>query len=163
MKRLSVTIALVLYLAMPASAQMYKWVDEHGRTQYSDKPPPNNVMTEKLRSVRTPPNAPASGDTTSGAAKDAAKAGPMTTVEQELAFRKRQQEAAKAEQEAAQKQAQTRERDENCKRAKTALAQFQLGGRQVRINEKGERVYLDENQIAQDAERARQEAAAACN
>ncbi|MFH1605210.1 MAG: DUF4124 domain-containing protein [Pseudomonadota bacterium] len=161
MKRLSVAIALTLCLVLPASAQMYKWVDENGKVHYSDKPPPSNIKIEKLR--RTVTSAPAPSEVKGGAAKDAAKAGPMTLIEQDQAFRKRQQEAAKAEQEAAQKQAQAREREQNCKRAKIALAQYQAGGLQMRINEKGERVYLDEKQIAQDAERARQDVAKACN
>ena len=161
MKRLSVAIALTLCLALPASAQMYKWVDQNGKVQYSDKPPPSSVKAEKLRIPGTA--APVTSEVKGAVAKDAAKAGPITLVEQEQAFRKRQQEAAKAEQEAAQQQAQARERAENCKRAKTALAQLQLGGRQMRVDEKGERAYLDEKQIAQETERAQQGVAAACN
>ncbi len=162
MKRLSLVFALTLCLAPPAVGQMYKWVDQNGRVQYSDKPPPANIKSEKLRNAQTAPNPPAPSKDKGGAAKDAAKAGPMTLMEQDQAFRKRQQDAAKAEQEAAQKQAQARQREENCKRAKLAVAQYQLGGRQMRVNEKGEREYLDEKQTAQEAERARQDAAAAC-
>ncbi len=163
MKRLSLAIVLTLWLALPASAQMYKWVDENGKVQYSDKPPPGNLKTEKLRKPATAPSVPAPGAAKGGPAKDAAKAAPKTLAEQEQAFRRRQQDAAKAQQEDALKQAQAHDREENCKRAKAALAALQLGGRQVRIDEKGERVYLDEAQIAQETERTRQDAAAACN
>jgi len=162
MKRLWVATALALCLALPAFAQMYKWVDQNGRVQYSDKPPPTNIKSERLRNPQSAPSAPAPSEA-KGAAKDAAKAKPLTLMEQDQAFRKRQQDAAKAEQEAEQKQTQSRAREENCKRAKLAVAQFQSGGRQMRVNEKGEREYLDEKQIAQEAERARQDAAAACN
>ena len=168
MKQFSVAIALALCVALPASAQMYKWVDANGKVQYSDKPPPSNIKTEKLRAPPPAPSAPATG-ATAGAAKagtqkdkDAAKAGPNTPAEQEQAFRKRQAESAKAQEKQAQKDKDAGDRAENCKRAKAALANLELGGRQSRIDEKGERVFLDEQQITQETAKARQEVAAAC-
>ena len=170
MKRFSVAISLALCVALPASAQTYKWVDSNGKVQYSDKPPPSNVKTEKLRA---PPPAPApsapaggaaaAGDAKGGAQKDAAKAGPRTPAEQEQAFRKRQLDAAKAQEEAAKKQAQARDKAENCRRATAAVAHLELGGRQSRVDEKGERTFLTDQQIAQETAKARQEAAVACN
>ena len=169
MKRLSVAISLVLCVALPASAQMYKWVDANGKVQYSDKPPPSNVKTEKLRA---PPPAPvpsaapsgsaAAGETKGGAPKDAVKSAPRTAAEQEQAFRKRQLDAAKAQDEEGQKQAEARDKAENCKRAKAALASLQIGGRQMRIDDKGERVFLEDQQIAQETAKAQQDVAAAC-
>jgi hypothetical protein len=158
MKRLSVAIWLALCLALPASAQMYKWVDSDGKVQYSDTPPPSNVKTEKLR---TP--AASEGKGKEETPKDAAKTAPKTVAEQEQAFRKRQLDAAKAQEEEARKQAEARDKAENCKRAKAALANLTLGGRQVRIDDKGERVFLDDQQIVQETARAREEAAAMCN
>lgn len=175
MKRLSVAIALALCVALPASAQMYKWVDANGKVQYSDKPPPGNIKTEKLRPPppAPTPSAPAAGaagtggaagvgDAKGGAPKDAAKSGPRTAAEQEQAFRKRQAESAKAQEKQAQKDKDAGDRAENCKRARAALANLELGGRQSRIDEKGERVFLDEQQITQETAKARQEVAAAC-
>lgn len=172
MKRLSVAIWLALCVALPASAQMYKWVDSNGKVQYSDKPPPSNIKTEKLRSPPSPATRmPAPREGKGEAQKDASraepkaesKAEPKTAAEQEQAFRKRQLEAAKAQEEEGKKQAQARDKAENCKRARAALANLQIGGRQVRIDEKGERFFLDDQQIVQETARARQEAAAACN
>jgi hypothetical protein len=163
MKRLSVAIWLTLCLALPASAQLYKWVDANGKVQYSDKPPPGNIKTEKLREPGPAASPPAAGDGKGGAKKDAAKAGPKTLAEQEQAFKKRQLDAAKAEQEEGQKQAEAREKAENCRRAKAALTSLQIGGRQMRIDEKGQRAFLDDQQIAQEMAKAQQEATAACN
>lgn len=163
MKLFSVAIALALCVALPASAQMYKWVDSSGKVHYSDKPPPGNVKTEKLREPAREASAPAEIDDKGGKEKDAAKPGPRTAAEQEQAFRKRQTEAAKAQEEQTRKEADARDRAENCRRAKAALAELELGGRQARINEKGERVFLTDQQIAQASAQARQEAAAACN
>lgn len=162
MKRLSVALALALCVALPASAQLYKWVDADGRVQYSDKPPPSNVKTEKL-SAPARAGAPAVSEDKGAAQKGAATVAPKTAVQQDQAFRKRQLDAAKAQGEETQKRADARERAENCKRAKAAFANLQIGGRQVRMDEKGERVFLDEQQIAQETAKAREEAAAACN
>jgi hypothetical protein len=163
MKRLSVALGLALCLALPASAQMYKWVDADGKVQYSDKPPPSNIKTEKLRIPAQAASAPAASEGKGAGSKDAAKAGPKTAAEQDQAFRKRQLDAAKAQDEDAQKQAEARDRAESCKRAKAALANLQIGGRQMRIDEKGERVFLDDQQIVQETAKAQQEAGAACN
>jgi len=162
MKQISMAVALALCVALPASAQLYKWVDSNGKVQYSDKPPPSDVKTEKLRAPARAASAPAPSAGKDGAKKDAAKTGPLTPAEQEQAFRKRQQEAGKAEKEEAQKQAEARDRAENCKRARAAVATLEAGGRQARVDEKGERVFLTDEQIAQETASARQEAAAAC-
>ena len=175
MNRLSVAVLLALCMALPASAQMYKWVDANGKVQYSDKPPPSNIKTEKLRAPPPGPTssapaagasgaggAPGSGAANGGATKDATKAGPKTTAEQEQAFRKRQLEAAKAEELEEKKQAQARAKAENCRRATAAVTQLQIGGRQQRIDSKGERVFLDDQEIAQQLAKAQEEAAAAC-
>lgn len=161
MKRLSLVIGLALCVALPASAQMYKWVDSNGQVHYSDKPPPSNVKTEELR---PPAQAAATPTSTAegGAKKDAAKPGPKSLAEQEQAFEKRRADAAKAQAEQAKKDAEARDRAENCKRAKAALANLELGGRQTRIDEKGERVFLTDQEITQATSQARQDAAAAC-
>ena len=41
MKRV-LTLALLL-AALPASAVMYKWVDQDGKVHYSDQPPPDGA------------------------------------------------------------------------------------------------------------------------
>ncbi len=162
MKRLLVAIGLALCLALPAAAQMYKWVDASGKVHYSDKPPPSNVKTEKLRTPAQPMAPPAASAPKEGEPKDAAKTGPKGVAEQEQAFRKRQAEETKSEQEQAQKEAEARDRAENCKRAKASLANLELGGRQTRIDEKGERVFLSDAEITRATAQSRKEAADAC-
>src|SRR5574340_50446 len=107
MKRLAMALGLALCVALPAAAQMYKWVDSDGKVKYSDTPPPSNVKTERLRIPAHAPDAPAAAPK-AGAQKDSAKAGPKSPAEQEQAFRKRQADAAKAEQAEAQKEAQAK-------------------------------------------------------
>ena len=48
-------ILLSLFLALPASAGVYKWKDAQGRIQYSDSPPPAAKSTQlKLQSFTGP-------------------------------------------------------------------------------------------------------------
>jgi len=162
MKRITVAMGLALCVALPASAQMYKWVDSNGKVQYSDKPPPSNVKTEKLREPARPVSPAAPGPAKKEEGKDAAKSGPKTPAEQEQAFRKRQTDAAKEQDEQSRKSKEAGDRAENCRRAKGALANLEMGGRQTRIDEKGERIFLTDEQIAQETANARKEADAAC-
>ena len=114
MKRLSAVIIL-LCAAIPASAQMYKWVDSNGKVHYSDSPPPRGTAAETMR---TPARTATTTDGKSDAPKDSAKTGPKTAAEQELDFRKRRQDAAKTQADTDKKAAEARNKEENCKRAK---------------------------------------------
>ena len=46
-----VLLSAVLATALPASAQMYKWIDERGVVSYSNSPPPNAGKTSKVSVV----------------------------------------------------------------------------------------------------------------
>jgi hypothetical protein len=46
--RLPLLIALGALLAAPASAQVYKWVDERGVTNYSNSPPPATAAKREV-------------------------------------------------------------------------------------------------------------------
>ena len=162
MKQLLVAMWLTLCLALPASAQMYKWGDSTGKVQYSDTPPPSNIKTEKLRETAPAASAPAASDAKGAAKKDAAKAGPKTQAEEEQAFRKRQLDASKAQETEEKKQAEARQKEENCTRARAALTNLEMGGRQVRIDDKGERVFLEDEEIGRQTVKARQDVATAC-
>ena len=139
--------ALALGLCFTAAAQQYKWVDQDGRTQYGDAPPPG-VKATPMR----PPPAPA--------AKPAAKG--ATTAEKDADFRKRQLEASKArdKQEGAAQDAEMKKR--NCASAQDAVRTLEQG-RVRRLDAKGELVYLDDNQLAQELAKAKKSAAEFCS
>jgi len=145
MKHILVTAAL-LVLSGAALSQQYKWVDKDGRTRYGDVPPPG-VNVTRLKGP-TPPSAPPP------AAKDAK--GPLTPAEKAAESRKRQEEAQKEreKQEIAGRDAQAKK--ENCARAQDYLRTLQSGQRISRTDSKGEREFLDENQVGQEVARARQ-------
>ena len=137
--------AAILLMTGPALAQQYRWV-ENGRVRYGDVPPPG-VNATRLKGP-TPPSAPPP------AAKDAK--GPLTPAEKAAESRKRQEEAQKEreKQEIAGRDAQAKK--ENCARAQDYLRTLQSGQRISRTDSKGEREFLDENQVGQEVARARQ-------
>jgi hypothetical protein len=143
MMRTFLALAALLAAALPAHAQVYKCV-EGARTVYSQIPCPADASSTTIR--RTAPSAPAPGTAKSG--------GPQTAAAQEPAFRKRQQEAQKAQKKDDEKTAQAREKEDHCNSARSQLAQYEQGGRIARFNDKGERYLLDDAQIEQEKGRA---------
>ena len=110
-----------------------------------------------------PPPAPAaaSKDAKKDAKKDAQK-GPLTPAEQAQEFRKRQEEAQKAQAKADQERQDKAARNEACQRTREYLATLESGARIQRTNPSGERYYLDENQVAQEVAKARESMQKAC-
>lgn len=159
MKRI-VMLAAALMFAATASAQLYRWVDKDGGVHYTSQPPPPGTQS---RTLEAPP--PASASPASDAegkdagskepeAKDAPK-GPLTPVQQEQEFRKRQLEAQKAREKEAQAAKEAETKRENCTRAREALATFESGQRISRTNAQGERYYLDDAARERETEAAR--------
>ena len=58
MQRLTVLLLLLMF-SFVASAQVYKWVDADGNTQYTDQPPPSGAAQDekKLHIKPAPPSA----------------------------------------------------------------------------------------------------------
>src|SRR4051794_23228290 len=50
---LQAAVCLVCVAALPAQAQVYKWVDANGKVQYSDAPPPAVKKTEVVKGAMT--------------------------------------------------------------------------------------------------------------
>jgi hypothetical protein len=144
MRRLFLLLALCT--AAAASAQQYKWIDRDGKVRYGDTPPPG-VNATPLR----PPSGPAAPS--SAAAKKGDKGEKALTPEE--AFRKRQEEMAKDREKQAQSEGEAAAKRENCARAQEALRTYESGQRVARTNSQGERYYLEDDQIAQEAARAR--------
>lgn len=152
-KRIATFLAIFagagLWASGAAHAQVNKCIDATGKTVYSQSPCPATSKSASVRqSVPSVPSQPAA----------AAKAGaPKSAAELELEFRKRQTEQAEAGKKASEKSAEAQQREENCRTSKGTLAGLEADGRQSKLNEKGERAYLNEAEVA--AERARARAA----
>jgi hypothetical protein len=145
MKTAIVGIFLALFAAA-ASAQVYCWNTKDGKRQCGDTPPPgvkaSAINTPAAPSAPPPPAAAADS-------KGAKKGSP------EEEFRKRQIEAQKAREKEQQAQDQAKAKEQNCESARSALRTLETG-RVSRTGKDGERYFLDEQQIAQETERARQ-------
>ena len=156
MRRFAVLSALWL-VAAGAQAQVYKCVDASGKTTYLQSPCPAGAKSAAIsRTVPPAAAAPAAAPAAAGAADKAAKgaadkaakaSGPKTAAELDQDFRKRRQDEEKQRELEAQKLADARIRDENCRNARAQLVSMDAGIPQARINEQGERVFLDDTQV----------------
>lgn len=154
-------VAAALLLAAPAAAQqLYKYVGPDGRVQYSDRPPASGQKAEKITGSRISSVGPGGA---AGAGSDAARVGaPKTPAEQEQAFRQRRIEAeekAKKDEKLAQE---ARAKEESCAGARRELAGLQSGARVARLNDQGERIFLEDDQIQQEIARIQREIAVGC-
>ncbi len=154
-------VALAL-CAAGANAQQYKWKDSRGRTVYGDIPPAG-VKAEPLRSAAPPPSAAPSAATEEGGAKAAAKPSrPLTPTEQEMEFRRRVKEAQEAAAKQAEKDKDERDRQQNCELAREQERTLSSGQRISRVDQKGERYYINDAQREQELAQARRSVSQWC-
>jgi hypothetical protein len=147
-----------LVAAPSAAQQLYKYVGPDGTVQYSDRPPPNGQKAEKITRGQVSTissGAPAAGD----AAKSTA---PKSTAEREQDFRKRRLEAQEKASKDAKLAEDQRDRAEACAASRRQLAGLQSGARVAKINEQGERVFLEEDGINQEIQQLQRDVAATC-
>ncbi|UJP05441.1 MAG: DUF4124 domain-containing protein [Nitrosomonas sp.] len=134
-KRISVSIQaglLVLLTFSFAHAQIYKWVDEHGKIQYSDRPPPPGMAREeKTINVKTGVSAHSDLETKEGG----------DLADQKLEFEKRRQQ--RLEQETNQ-QTVVDENKKKCIDAKTQLSLYADSPRLTVPDGSGGITYVDD-------------------
>ena len=160
--RLVFALGAATLAALPAAAQqLYKYVGPDGKVQYSDRPPADGRKAEKVTNSRIGSVGP--GATAAAASGDAAKSStPKTPAEQEQAFRQRKMEAdekARKGEKVAQEQQQ---QAEACANARRDLAGVQSGARVARLNEAGERIFLDDSGVQGEISRLQRDVAANC-
>jgi len=133
---LHLAVSGAAFLSLPVVAQgIYRWVDANGTTHYTTTPPPAG----QAREVRELPRGAPSGSS------DAGVKAPSSWQEKELEFRRRRLETdTREEQRLTAEKHRAAGRREACLVARDRLEVLQ-GGRPVyRLDEKGERVYLDD-------------------
>jgi len=147
--RLAAALLCAAFAAMvtaphAAAAPAFKWRDASGRIVYSDLPPPPGARVTLLAA----PAGSATGvSSTTPAAPQEPR--PASWVEREKASRQKAMERAEAEREQAELARQAEERTRLCEEARAGLRTLESGVRLTMIDERGERVVVD------DAERAR--------
>lgn len=152
---------LGLVMALPASAQ-WKWRDKTGHTQYSDLPPPPGVPESDIlqrpaaATRRAAPVAPAAS---------AASAAPLAAArasDPELEAKRKQAEQEVADKKKADDAKLAASRAENCNRARAQMRTLDSGQRIARVNEKGERIVLDDAARATETQNARDAIGSEC-
>ena len=147
-----------LAISPAAAAAPFKWRDASGRVVYSDLPPPPGARVTLLAapagaaagvSSTTPVATQDAAPTARDAAPASQRTAPASWVEREKASRQKAMERAEAERAQVEQQRQAAERERLCEEARTGLRTLESGVRLNLVNERGERIVVD------DAERAR--------
>lgn len=147
MKRFALYIAILL-ASTAASAQIYQWKDENGRTIISDKPPVGHARIQR----KVESDAPTS----------AATAPQKSVADRELEFRKRQKDSQEKEEKTKKEEALAAQKQENCANLNRQLRTLESGERIALRNDQGERYFLDDEQRQQDIEKVRQNIQTMC-
>lgn len=163
-------LSVAVCVPFSGHAEIYKWKDSNGVTRYSDTPPPSNVRQLPMSGGKPVKSAQDSENDVAGQsageqnkpAKQAVKeSGPVQKGSEEEAIKR--QEAAEAEKRRVQqKAAEEKARQENCLNAQKQLQTYTLGGRIYEVDEKGERIYKGDKDIAKGLEEARQDVEKYC-
>ena len=143
MKR-ALILAMAVALAPAAEAQLYKYTDpKTGKTVYSDQPPPG--QDSKTLNIRAP-----SGPTTKSA------------VEQDKALDKGRKEVAEKAKKSDEAEKRAADKEARCKATRQNHEIYAQGGRISKMNDKGERELLTDEEIESKRESSRREMEEAC-
>lgn len=152
MKPIRSLICMALcFCALAASAQ-WQWMDKDGRKVFSDRPPPADVPDKNI--LKRPGNRGATVTAVPPAAAPAATpAATPAGIDKSLQEKRKQAEDAEAAKRKAEEERNARLMAENCSRAQQAKSGLDSGARISRINEKGEREFMDEAALAAEGQR----------
>ena len=153
MNKLIMVICFLLLPMHSQAADVYKWKDAEGKVRYSDAPPSGKTPYELLSGKKAAPARDQVSDESAAAANN--KSGKP--VDKELDARKHKAEADNLQKKEQEKLDQKKIREDNCKTAKANLQNYKQGGRMYKVDENGERQYLDEKDISSSLEKANQE------
>ena len=143
MKRIVALVALLAFVPF-AGAELYKYVDKNGRTVYADQPP-----------------AGIDSQTVKDAAVSSASS-PKTAVEKDKALEKGRKETREKAEKAEKTAARDRDQEQRCQQAKQNVQAYQEGGRMYKYNDKGEREFMGEEEIAAGLKKAQRDMDEAC-
>lgn len=165
MKFLPILLAAFALTAISglSQAEIYKWKDKDGKVRYSDTPPPSNVKQEAIAGKKAPvaptgkaPLAPVDNPAAVPTAVTPKNIEPSINAE-DSAAEKRQRAAEAEKNNKLEKEAEAKRKAENCAAAKSNMQTYTQGGRVYKMNEKGEREYMDESGFKAGREKAQQE------
>lgn len=163
MKHIRLAFIATLCLSASTVSAQWQWVDKDGRKVFSDRAPPTDVpeksIVKRPGGKEAPSLLPRSATESAGTATTAASA-PMTAspqvtrIDKELLDKKKKAEALEAAKRQAEQERAQAAKAGNCVRAKQLKASLSSNTRLVQMNEKGERVLMDDAKRAAELERA---------
>jgi hypothetical protein len=127
---------LLLGLATPVAAAMYKWVDENGQVHYTQEKPPPGVQGQ---TIKPPPEV----DT---------EAAEKQLETREKLLNEAQEGRTKSREEAAKAAEEKEFFAENCRRAQQTLASYQVPNALVEQPDGSRKRYTEEERLAGIAE-----------
>jgi len=127
-----------------ANAEIYKWKDTNGVVRYSDTPPPSGIPSESIRTRRiVVTDSPVVKDKQEGSQAEAIK-------RQEVAEENKKKEELQ------------KDKKQNCLLAKDNLRNYKDGATMYKVNDKGEREYLDDAGMKKGMEQAQKDVKQYC-
>jgi hypothetical protein len=186
---LCLTLAMGAFVGT-ANAQQWVWKDASGNRVFSDKAPPPGIPDSAVikrpggNAVRVVPvrpqaktsvalgqaneaaaaaSAASAAAASAGAGASAARRAASAGVDPELARRKQAEEAAAKASDAAQNEKVAKAKAESCSRARESERNLSSGMRIARTTEKGEREFMNEQQVAAEVAKARASIKDNCN
>ena len=140
-------LGVVLAAAVAAAhAQVFKWVDEKGRTHYGEKPPDGTKASEVARPA--PPSDPKKVQS------------PDAWKQKELDLRKERIERERRE--SKEEARSSAERERRCRHARGALDRIENVQGLYRLDDKGQRQYLTDAERDEERRKARAAIAESC-
>ena len=138
MKYFYLTIALLIS-SLTQAAQVYKWVDENGQTQFSQFPPSKEIAEKNAETINVKAQP----------AADAGAAERLQNMRQQLLESSVDRNQAKTE-----NKEEAKKNEAYCKQAQQNLRNLQSGGRFYEVQENGERKYFDDKELANRVKKA---------
>lgn len=151
--RLLAATALMAFASL-AQAQ-YKWIDEKGLMQFSDRAPPPSVPQKNI--LKAPFGMPSAANISAGQpaaapASEESKKAP-SVAERNADFRKRAKDKEELEQKEQAAEASKAAKAESCDRARNYKQEIDSGVRIGTHDKNGERGFMSDEQRAAEAQR----------
>jgi len=143
--RTAMTLLAVLGLATAFAAgasEIYKWIDADGNVHYGDRPVGPNANTAERLLIVSKPTDPSQVQ----AMVDARR-------ERQSASLEAREQRAEEEKTRSQKRAEAADQAKQCESARATLQKYTQSRRLYRLDDSGERVYLDEQQMEEARQR----------
>lgn len=153
MQRLTILLLLLMF-SFVASAQVYKWVDADGKTQYTDQPPPSGAaQDEKKLNIKPTPLSSNSKKQSDADAEDDVSEDKMQSFSDRRTARKEAKE---------EKEKEAEELNQKCIQAKGQLKMYRDTPRLRMPDGKGGIAYVEDDVREKHIQEAQKNIAAFC-